>query len=113
MDKQRDLFSTPIADGPTAITVKMHEVSRDSKGNAVIEFTAKSTSESGVGFYAWDFDYDAGKGFNASLMVDKDGRQTHQFKAGVHAIAVKAVDNDGLESIETIKLKVNGVVKKM
>jgi hypothetical protein len=30
---------------------------------------------------------------------------------GVHHIAVKAADNDGLESIETIKLKVNGTVE--
>jgi hypothetical protein len=31
----------------------------------------------------------------------------------VHTVAVKVVDNEGLESIETIKLKVNGVVKKV
>jgi len=30
-----------------------------------------------------------------------------------HTITVKVVDNEGLESIETVKLKVNGVVKKM
>jgi len=53
------------------------------------------------------------KGFKSSVMVDKEGKQTHQFKAGVHTIAVKVVDDEGLESIETIKLKVNGVVKKM
>jgi len=41
------------------------------------------------------------------------GRQSHQFQAGVHTIAVKAVDNEGLESLETVKLKVNGVVKKI
>ena len=35
------------------------------------------------------------------------------FKAGVHTIAVKTVDNEGLESVETIKLKVNGVVEKL
>ena len=42
-----------------------------------------------------------------------EGRQSHTFKAGVHTIAVKAVDNEGRESIETVKLKVNGVMKKM
>jgi hypothetical protein len=35
------------------------------------------------------------------------------FGAGVHTIAVKVVDNEGLESIETIKLKVNGEVEKL
>jgi PKD repeat protein len=88
-------------------------VSRDSKGNTVIEFIAKSKSEAGIEFFAWDFDYDAEKGFQASLLVDKDGRQVHQFKAGMHTIAVKTVDNEGLESVEIIKLKVNGVVKKI
>jgi len=33
--------------------------------------------------------------------------------AGMHTIAVKAVDNEGLESLETVQLKVNGVVKKL
>jgi hypothetical protein len=102
-----------LADGPTRVAVKMREVERDAKGGTKIEFIATGKSESGIDFYAWDFDYDVEKGFQASLLVDKDGRQVYQFKAGVHSIAVKAVDNDGLESIETIKLKVNGVIKKV
>lgn len=44
-------------------------------------------------------------------MIDKEGKQTHKFRAGNHSIAVKVVDNDGLESLEVVKLKVNGVVK--
>ena len=103
----------PIADGPTGVTVKMREVERDAKGGTKIEFIATGTCEAGIEFYAWDFDYDVEKGFNASLLVDKGGRQTHQFKAGMHTIAVKSVDNEGLESLEFIKLKVNGVVKKV
>ena len=46
-------------------------------------------------------------------IINKSGKQTHTFSAGVHVVAVKVVDNDGLESVETIKLKVNGVVEKM
>ena len=38
------------------------------------------------------------------------GQQSHTFKAGVHTIAVQAIDNKGLESI---KLKVNGVVENV
>jgi len=102
----------PIADGPT-VTIKMQELDRDARGNCVIEFSAKGRSESEIRFYAWDFNYDEEKGFKSSVMVDKEGKQTHQFKAGVHTIAVKVVDDEGLESIETIKLKVNGVVKKL
>ena len=45
-------------------------------------------------------------------MIDKIGQQNHLFKAGTHCIAVKVVDNEGLESLETISLTVNGVVKE-
>jgi hypothetical protein len=50
------------------------------------------------------------QGFKAAVMIDKEGKQTAKFKAGLHNIAVKVVDNDGLESIEVVKLKVNGVL---
>jgi hypothetical protein len=33
-------------------------------------------------------------------------------KTGTHNIAVKVVDNDGLENIEIIKLKINGAVER-
>ena len=102
----------PIAAKPTA-TVTWKELSRDAKGNCEIEFLAEGHSEAGIEFYTWDFDYDETKGFRSTVLIDKEGKQMHTFKAGVHTIAVKVVDNEGLESIETIKLKVNGVVKKM
>jgi DNA modification methylase len=95
------------------ITVKMREVDRDAKGACQIEFSAKGHSAAGIEFYAWDFDHDAEKGFKPLVVREMDGHQTHQFKAGVHTIAVKAVDNDGLESMETITLKVNGTIKKL
>ena len=103
----------PIANGPTEITVKMREVSREARGSCKIEFSTEAKSAAGIEFYSWDFDYDPEKGFRASVIMDKEGRQTHTFKAGVHTIAVKVVDNEGLESIETVKLKVNGVIKKI
>ena len=46
-------------------------------------------------------------------LLDKKGEQTWKFKAGLHNIAVKVIDNDGLENIEVIKLKVNGTVEKI
>ena len=103
----------PIAYGPAEMTVKMRELSRDKKGNAEIEFSTKVHNGTEIDFFSWDFDYDPEKGFKASVFTDKEGRQTHTFKAGVYTIAVKAVDNDGLESVETVRLKVNGVVKKL
>jgi len=102
----------PMADGPAEITVEMHEVARDMKGSVKIEFTAKTKSETEIKFYSWDFNYDEERGFKASVMVDYEGKQTYQFSAGEHIVAVKAVDDEGLESIEMIKLKVNGVVKR-
>ena len=94
----------PMAMGPS-VTIEMRELDRDARGNCVIEFSAKGRSESEISFYTWDFNYDEEKGFKSSVMVDKEGKQTYQFKAGVHTIAVKVVDIEGLESIETIKLK--------
>jgi hypothetical protein len=102
----------PIAMKPK-LTIIMREVEKGTKGSRKIEFSANAESEAGVEFYSWDFDYDAEKGFRPSVIIDKKGKQSHTFEAGVHTIAVKVVDNEGLESIETVKLKVNGVVKKM
>jgi DNA modification methylase len=102
----------PIAEGP-AIRLKWREVSREANETTGIEFSAQGESESDIGFYSWDFNYDAEKGFRATVIKDEHGTQTYTFSAGIHEIAVKAVDVEGLESMATIKLKVNGIVKKM
>jgi hypothetical protein len=34
-------------------------------------------------------------------------------KTGLHVIAVKVIDNDGLENMEIIKLNINGVVEQI
>ena len=101
-----------MATKPT-VTINMRELERDAKGNCKIEFSAEGHSEAGIEFYAWDFDYDAENGFNPGEIFNKSGKQSWTFKAGEHTIAVKTVDNEGLENIEIIKLKVNGVVKKV
>jgi site-specific DNA-methyltransferase (adenine-specific) len=101
----------PIAKKPT-ITVEINELSRDEKGVREIEFIASGQSEAGIEFYSWNFSYNPENGFKADIMIDKVGRQIAKFKAGLHNIAVKVVDNDGLESIEVIKLKVNGMVER-
>jgi hypothetical protein len=100
----------PIAKKPT-LAVESRTISHDEKGVWEIEFTATGTSEAGLEFYSWDFNHSSEHGFKADVMIDKVGKQTTKFKAGLYNIAVKVVDNDGLENIEIIKLKVNGKVE--
>jgi hypothetical protein len=99
----------PIAKKPT-IVVTLVDKNKNAKGLHEIEFTAVGASEAGIEFYAWQWNHQPDKGFKADIIIDKTGIQTQIFKTGTHTIAVKVVDNEGLESIETIKLKINGVV---
>jgi len=100
----------PIAKKPK-LTLVFNDLGLDAKGLREIEFIATGESEAGIEFYAWNFAYEAAAGFKADVMIDKEGKQVHKFNAGKHCIAVKVVDNEGLESLETIALTVNGVVK--
>jgi len=94
------------------ITVNITELDRDAKGVRKIEFTAHGESGAGIEFYSWDFDHDKERGFKASVIMDKEGRQVIPLKAGTHNIAVKVVDNDGLENIEVVRLRINGGVER-
>jgi len=40
-------------------------------------------------------------------LIEKTGKQKHPFKIGNHRMAVKVVDNEGLEALEVIHLKIN------
>jgi DNA modification methylase len=102
----------PIATKP-AIGVHINELEKDIKGNRKIELIAAGQSAAGIEFYSWDFTYNVEKGFRPSIIIDKEGKQTQLFKTGIHTIAVKVVDNDGLENREIIKLKINGVVEQI
>ena len=101
----------PIAKKPT-ITVVINELSRDAKGVREIEFIASGHSEAGIEFYSWNFNYNPENGFKADVIIDKEGKQTVKLKTGLHNIAVKVVDNEGLENVEVVKLKVNGTVNR-
>lgn len=81
------------------------------KKQRVVEFTAKT--QTSIEFYQWDFDYKEADGFKADIMIDKDGIQVKNFEPGEYNIACKVVDIEGMQSIEVIKLKINGVVKKV
>ena len=102
----------PVAAKPV-LNIKAKELERDERGSRKIEFTAKAESESGIEFYSWDFDYDAEKGFKPSVIIDKEGKQLQTLGTGTHSIAVKVVDNDGLENTEVFQLKINGMLKKI
>jgi hypothetical protein len=101
----------PIAVKPV-IGVHINELEKDDKGNRKIEFIAQEQSPAGIEFYSWDFAYNKEKGFKPSVIIDKEGKQTLTLKAGTHIIAVKVVDNDGLENTEIVRLNINGVVEK-
>jgi DNA modification methylase len=101
----------PIANKP-AIRIEISEKSRNKKDIWDLELTATGRSDAGIEFYSWDCSYDPKNGFKPSQIIDKEGRHRHQFKVGQHLVAVKVVDNDGLENIEVIKLQINGKIKK-
>jgi DNA modification methylase len=98
----------PIAKKPT-LTLKFNDLGVDAKKLREIEFVATAESDAGIEFYAWDWNYENAV-FKFDIVNDKIGKQTQKFKAGTHCIAVKVVDNDGLESIEVVTLKINGDV---
>lgn len=100
----------PVAKKP-AIHIEINELSRNEDGTREIEFIATGQSKAGIEFYSWDFNYQTDKGFKPSVIIDKEGKQKRLLNAGFYPVAVKVVDNDGLESIEEIKLKVNGTVE--
>lgn len=101
----------PITKKPT-ILVEVKELARDKKNIREIEFNAKGESEAGIEFFSWDFNYNSQIGFKPEIIIDKEGKQQYKFKPGHHTIAVKVVDNDGLDNVEVIKLKVNGTVER-
>lgn len=101
----------PISKKP-GLSVDVTSKGADQKGVHEIYFKATGTSPAGIEFYSWDFDWDE-KLFKAEILLDKTGEQTWKFKPGQHQVAVKVVDNDGLENIEVIRLKVNGKVELM
>jgi DNA modification methylase len=102
----------PISHKPS-INIEFKNLGKNNKGNSQIEFKATAISEVGIEFFAWDFNFDINTNkFRPQILRDKEGKQKNNFQAGIHNIAVKVVDNDGLENIEVVKLKINGKVQK-
>lgn len=101
----------PIAKKPT-LTIQVNEAARDKNNVRELEFIASGQSAAGIEFYSWDFNFQPEKGFKPDVIIDKQGTQRQKFKPGIHNIAVKVVDNEGLDNIEVVKLKVNGTVER-
>jgi len=100
-----------VSNKPT-LTIHINDNGQSDKHLREIEFIAKgeTTADKNIEFYAWDFNYNE-KQFCAEILRDTTGKQTKLFVAGEYKIAVKAIDNEGLENIEVIKLKVNGNIE--
>jgi DNA modification methylase len=102
----------PLSVKPT-VAVHTNELEKMDDGSRKIEFVACGNSLSGIEFYSWDFNFNTEKNkFKPSVIMDKEGKQIIVLKNGTHNIAVKVVDNDGLENIEIIKLRINGGINR-
>jgi len=78
----------------------------DELENNEYQFIAQAESEAGIEFFAWDFAHNEKEGFKAEVILDKDGKQKRKFKQGEHQIAVEAVDKQGLDGQDKVKIKV-------
>jgi hypothetical protein len=74
--------------------------------NNEYQFVATAESEAGIEFFSWDFQHNEKEGFKADIFIDKDGKQKRRFKEGTHQIAVEAIDKQGLDGTDKIKIKV-------
>ena len=64
-------------------------------------------ASSSIAFYSWDWDYQGNMGlFKPEVQIDKIGEVEKKFAPGTYTIAVKAVDENGLETIVTQKIEV-------
>ena len=69
-------------------------------------FVANAQSEVGIEFFSWDFTNNEKEGFKADVLLDKDGKQKRKLKAGTHQIAVEAIDKQGLDGQDKVKIKI-------
>jgi DNA modification methylase len=95
----------PMAERPK-LQVTHTVVSTDKKGLHQVQFNATAQSDCEIQFYSWDLDYKADLRFRPSILLDKKGEQTVSLKTGQHTIAVKVVNDNGLEVLEIIRLAV-------
>ena len=101
-----------IANGPS-LHLEVNGLVKDVKGCWEVQFDAKAESKGHIEFYSWDWAFEENtKVFRPEIYKDIAGKQLKKLEPGFHNIAVKVHDEEGLEAIEVIKLKVNGQVVK-
>jgi DNA modification methylase len=91
-----------------SINIDTKIIQKNVKGVWEVEFCAKGGSSAGIAMYSWDFHYNENDKFKAEILRDQTGIQRHTFTAGIHLIAAKTYDNDGLEGIDVVRLILNG-----
>ncbi|MCL2131585.1 MAG: site-specific DNA-methyltransferase [Lentimicrobiaceae bacterium] len=87
---------------PPKVTLTAKELEDYNK--FALEATAETDAE--IAFYSWDFNHNEKDGFKPDILLDKEGKQTHEFQSGEHQIAVEAVDTQGLDAQDKVKIKV-------
>ena len=60
-------------------------------------------------FFSWDFNHNEKEGFKPDILIDKEGKQVRKFDPGKYQIAVEAVDKQGLDSTDKIKINVEDI----
>jgi site-specific DNA-methyltransferase (adenine-specific) len=95
----------PMAERPK-LQVTHSILSTDKKGLHNVSFVATAQSDCEIQFYSWDMDYKSDLGFRPTILLDKKGEQTLSLKTGQHTIAIKVVNENGLEAIEIMRFSV-------
>jgi DNA modification methylase len=101
----------PLAKKPM-LAVEFEPLGINKKGEHEIAFRAKAQSDVGIEFFSWQWNFVTGERFQADVLFDKTGEQVVTLAPGSYNVAVKAVDNDGLDIVETLRLQVNGGISK-
>lgn len=84
------------------------EIGEKTEGKTRVALEARETSESGISFFSWDWDYSPEDFFKPEVQIDTRGKQTLLLPDGEYCVAVKAVDEEGLETIAYQTLKIAG-----
>ncbi|MDR1763688.1 MAG: hypothetical protein LBR64_07030 [Dysgonamonadaceae bacterium] len=87
-------------DNPPQVTLSAEELE-----NMKYRFEAYAESKAGIDFYSWDFNHNE-EVFRGDITMDKTGVQEKKFPEGEHQVAVKAIDKQGLEGMDKVKIKV-------
>lgn len=95
----------PLAKRPTVELTVETESLPDGKTQVALE--AHATSESGISFFSWDWDYSPNDFFKPEVQIDRQGKQTLVLPAGRYCLAVKAIDEEGMATICYTNLEIS------